>query len=325
VGTARKTPPPTRRSGTPKFRVVVTDVDGTLTDSTRRLDPEAVRAVRRVEDRGVPVILATGNVLPIALALHRSLGLSGPIVAENGGLVWWKDPAGRDRVERLADRRVALAGVPAPRTAGVPVHRLFTDRWRESEVALEANVSVAKIRPHLRGLGITAEATGYAIHLMERGGGEAPALAAGPGPPRVAPSRSAVAVGGRRQRRSEMLRAAGVWVSFANGSPRARAAAALGGAVGSYRRRVRRSALSDGGFLALSRHSGGTQCVVGSCARCGRPASLGCTFCGRTFCRGCLDADERMCAECAQAPEAARRGPPVVPLSRRRAGNRQTA
>jgi hypothetical protein len=55
--------------------------------------------------------------------------------------------------------------------------------------------------------------------------------------------------------------------------------------------------------------------LVGQCARCGTPASLGCTVCGRTFCRSCLDADERMCADCvaglknAKSPVAAR-GPP---------------
>jgi hypothetical protein len=40
---------------------------------------------------------------------------------------------------------------------------------------------------------------------------------------------------------------------------------------------------------------------VGQCARCGRPATLGCTVCGRTMCRECLDPDERMCSECAIA------------------------
>jgi hypothetical protein len=38
--------------------------------------------------------------------------------------------------------------------------------------------------------------------------------------------------------------------------------------------------------------------LVGQCARCGAPASLGCTVCGRTFCRTCLDADERVCTDC---------------------------
>jgi hypothetical protein len=38
--------------------------------------------------------------------------------------------------------------------------------------------------------------------------------------------------------------------------------------------------------------------LVGSCQKCGAPATLRCAFCGRTFCRNCLDTDERLCAEC---------------------------
>ncbi len=103
-------PPRTLRS---RFRVVVTDVDGTLTDRSRRLDPAAVAAVRALEDRGIPVLLATGNVLPVALALHRALGLTGPIVAENGGLLWMGERGRADRVERMADPIVARAAFRA--------------------------------------------------------------------------------------------------------------------------------------------------------------------------------------------------------------------
>ena len=41
--------------------------------------------------------------------------------------------------------------------------------------------------------------------------------------------------------------------------------------------------------------------LVGQCAACGAPASLGCTICGRTFCKNCLDSDERICSDCLQA------------------------
>jgi phosphoglycolate phosphatase (TIGR01487 family) len=212
-----------RRSKRRRFQFVVTDVDGTLTDASRRLDPDAVRAVRTLEDHGVPVVLATGNVLPIALALHRSLGLSGPIVAENGGLIWWKDADGRDRVRTLSDRRVALGAYRELVRSGLPVRRLFTDRWRESEVALEPNVSVAAIRRVLGRRALTVESTGYAIHLMEPGGGKAAALAEVLPPLGLALQDAVVLGDGDNDVR--MLRAAGFGVSFPSGSPRARAAA----------------------------------------------------------------------------------------------------
>lgn len=65
--------------------------------------------------------------------------------------------------------------------------------------------------------------------------------------------------------------------------------------------------------------------LVGQCARCGMPASLGCTICGRTFCRNCLDADERVCSDCQanarqQKSPVEARAPPSRRVVRRRVG-----
>jgi phosphoglycolate phosphatase len=209
-----------RRTGS--FGAVVTDVDGTLTDAHRRLDPRAMDAVRRLESRGTPVVLATGNVLPISLALHRFLGLSGPIVAENGGMIYRKD-GGRDVVERLADPRVALAAYRAIVRAGVPARRLFTDRWRETEVAIEPTVRFAAVRRALGRRPVSVESTGYAIHLIERGVGKLPALRRALLPLGLAPRDCVVLGDGDND--VGMLRAAGFGVSFPSASPRARAAA----------------------------------------------------------------------------------------------------
>lgn len=207
----------------PRYRAVVTDVDGTLTDASRRLDPVALRTVRRLEDAGIPVLLATGNVLPIALALYRSLGLTGPIVAENGGILYRRTRDGRDLVERLADPGVARRAYRRLVRAGLPVRRLFTDRWRESEVALEANLPIGRIRRALRGVPVEVEGTGYAIHLMEPGAGKLPALQRALRWERLKPSDCVILGDGDNDVR--MLEAAGFGVSFASASPRARRAA----------------------------------------------------------------------------------------------------
>jgi len=200
----------------------VTDIDGTLTDRERRLDPEALNVVRRLTDAGVPVLLATGNVLPVALALHRFLGLSAPIIAENGGLLYRRE-GGREVVEHLADRQVAQAAYRRLVKAGLPVRRLFTDRWRESEVAIEEGISERKIRAVLRGEPVLVESTGYALHLLQRGAGKLPALRRALRPLGLTPA-DCLAVGDGNNDVA-MLRAAAWAVSFPSGSVRARRAA----------------------------------------------------------------------------------------------------
>lgn len=171
---------------------------------------------------GIPVVLATGNVLPIALALHRFLGLSGPIIAENGGLLYYRRE-GRDVVERLAHRAVALRAYRSLVRAGLPVRRLFTDRWREAEVALEEGVSERRIRAALRGQPVLVESTGYAMHLLERGAGKLPALRRALRPLGLTPA-DCLAIGDGNNDVG-MLRASAWAVSFPSGSVRARAAA----------------------------------------------------------------------------------------------------
>ncbi|MCI4367340.1 MAG: phosphoglycolate phosphatase [Thermoplasmata archaeon] len=208
--------------GPARLRAVITDIDGTITGPDRVLDPTAAALLRHLEGRGIRVIFATGNVLPVALAIHRSLGLKGPIVSENGGLVYRREGR-RDRLQRLADRRPAWAAFRAARRAGLPVRRLFTDRWRETEVALEPNVPPAEITRVIRGHDVSVESTGFAIHLMEKGKGKQPALDG------VLPSLglrwTECLAAGDGDNDVGMLRAAGWGVSFPNGSRRARNAA----------------------------------------------------------------------------------------------------
>lgn len=215
---SRRPPAPPRR-----LRAVVTDVDGTMTDAERRLDSRALEVVRALERRGISVALATGNVLPIALGLHRSLGLSGPIVAENGGIVYYRGPRGEEVAEKVTDRRVALEGFRKLKEAGLPVRRLFTDRWREAEVAIETNVRLGTIQRVLRGSGLVVESTGYAIHLMEKRGGKLPALEKVLAHQGLVPEECVILGDGDND--VAMLRAAGFGISFASASARARRAA----------------------------------------------------------------------------------------------------
>ena len=51
-----------------KIEAIAVDVDGTITDGKRRVCHSALDALRKAEDAGIPVIIATGNISHFAYA-----------------------------------------------------------------------------------------------------------------------------------------------------------------------------------------------------------------------------------------------------------------
>jgi phosphoglycolate phosphatase (TIGR01487 family) len=151
------------RPGPGEVKGVVVDIDGTLSDSSRRIGVEAITALREVNDSGVKVMLASGNVLPIAYSLAVYLGFDGPIIAENGGVI-----CHRQKVWMLASPETPRIAYEHLRTK-TPVKRLFTDRWRETEVGIKQETSLEEVRRIVEGFDVDVQSTGWAIHIMERG------------------------------------------------------------------------------------------------------------------------------------------------------------
>lgn len=81
-------------------RLLVLDVDGTLTDSSHHVSAVARQAVARVHAAGVRVMLATGRRYRDALPIAAELGLDVPIVTASGALV--KRPSDHATLARAA-------------------------------------------------------------------------------------------------------------------------------------------------------------------------------------------------------------------------------
>ncbi len=146
-----------------EVRAVAVDIDGTLADDSRRIDLEAVEALREVQDSGVDVVLASGNVLPITYALQQYLGFKGPLVAENGGIV-----CHHQRVWVLGNSKEPLEAYEHLRSM-MPAPRLFTDKWRETEIGMKREVDLELVRKALEGWDVDVQTTGWAVHIMQRG------------------------------------------------------------------------------------------------------------------------------------------------------------
>ena len=161
------------------IRLICTDIDGTLTTRDgAALHLEAIRAVRRAQRAGLLVSLVSGRPLPWVLATAAALGSRGPLVAENGGVVYWP---GRG-LELLGDRKVALAALELLR--GLPDWReemLAPDNpWRLTDCTVELGWDVAWLNSLFaqRSLPALATASGIMLHLHHREVDKGTALAA---------------------------------------------------------------------------------------------------------------------------------------------------
>ncbi len=149
-------------------KIVAVDIDGTLTDDKKRINTEAILALQRLEDAGIPVILATGNVRAITYGLWRFLQLSGPICCENGGVLWhpqWPEVVMRADGNEAREAAQWLAQeIPNLNPQGIE-----SNAWRESEWCLFPSEDLQLIKEKIstsKWSHLNVIRTGFAIHLM---------------------------------------------------------------------------------------------------------------------------------------------------------------
>jgi len=143
------------------MRAIAVDIDGTITDSSRKLCISALRALRGAERKGLTVIIVTGNVLCFAMATSVLIGTSGGVVAENGGVIYVD---GDIRV--LGDIKKAEAAYSYLEKI-YPVRKVQFSDLRLSEVALTRDVPAQSIRDALEGFDVEVYDTGFAVHLTD--------------------------------------------------------------------------------------------------------------------------------------------------------------
>ena len=156
-----------------RIRVVATDIDGTLTERRGNLllSLEAVKAIRMLEARGIPVVLVSGNSIPVVAGLARYLGSTGPSVAENGCVLFW-----RGSTIHLCQ------GAPSRRLVESILSLGFRESWQNpyryhDKAFLASSPEEAwRLLPEVRRLaeseGMRVLWSGYAVHIQPRGGGK---------------------------------------------------------------------------------------------------------------------------------------------------------
>ncbi|MDO8904364.1 HAD family hydrolase [Hydrogenophaga sp.] len=121
---------------------VLTDIDDTLT-SNGDITPEALEALHRLRDAGLPVLAITGR----PAGWSEAFALAWPvdaIVAENGAVALWRGEQGqlcRDHLQDAATRHAnfeKLQSVAQRILTDLPQSRLATDSpGRETDIAID--------------------------------------------------------------------------------------------------------------------------------------------------------------------------------------------
>jgi len=153
------------------WEMIVFDVDGTLLDFDGFHD-DLVELSRRLDRQVMPVSLASGRTLPNVTPIMQSIGASGFIVAENGGMVW--DSGEGFPIHSLADglRAKQAAEWLSTKIEDFDPRGIESNRWRETEWCLKETDSHEKIRDLLAAsewADLNVETTGFAVHISKSG------------------------------------------------------------------------------------------------------------------------------------------------------------
>jgi phosphoglycolate phosphatase (TIGR01487 family) len=144
-----------------KLKAVALDVDGTITDETRKLCVNAINAIYHAENIGIPVIFVTGNVMCVAKALSIFLGTTGGLVVENGGVI---ESGGRTKI--LGNIKECVKAYDSLKSKFDITRRVLAEE-RVSEVALERTLPVELVREAVKNFNVVVYDSKFAIHLTD--------------------------------------------------------------------------------------------------------------------------------------------------------------
>jgi phosphoglycolate phosphatase (TIGR01487 family) len=140
------------------------DIDGTLTDESRAVDPRVLPVLAEWTE---PVVIATGKAMPYPIALCEFAGIDYTVIAENGGVVFAE---ATDTLQLEGDREACRTVAEAYREMG---HELgfgevdLANRWRETEVVVDRSQPLEPLEGLAAAAELTVLDTGFAYHVTD--------------------------------------------------------------------------------------------------------------------------------------------------------------
>lgn len=206
------------------LRALLTDIDGTITDPSRRINTGAITAIRSLVDSGTEVILASGNTACFMDALCKMIGTHGSFIAENGGVyrIGFSGPLHISGDVAITKKAIGILQNHLAENGSAL--DLYSPDYRFSDRAFARTIPAETVRNVLSELPVQVVDTGFAIHIQEKGVNKGTALAALAGETGIGlPDFMAV---GDSINDIPMLERAGIGVAVANAHPDTKKAAA---------------------------------------------------------------------------------------------------
>lgn len=150
------------------IRAIVLDIDGTITHPNRQLSTTAVKAVRKAENSNVSTCLATGNILCFVQTTATLLGTTGPLIAEDGGIVY--DPKTGEE-NTLSGIEKVEKGIELLEKKFENIKRTKSFDIRRAGKTIERTINPDEIRKVFEEnqLDLTVVDSKYALHIKECG------------------------------------------------------------------------------------------------------------------------------------------------------------
>lgn len=143
------------------------DVDGTLTPGGDSLKSVVLEAIRRLEEGGVVVGLVSGRTLPGLESMASDLEISGPIIAENGGVAKLK--VGGEAADLGYSRQPAIKALEElKRLFPGAIEEREDNKYRSVDVVFRAHrVDTEELGRRLEDVELLD--SGYILHAMQKG------------------------------------------------------------------------------------------------------------------------------------------------------------
>jgi hypothetical protein len=144
-----------------KLKAIALDIGGTITDETKRVCVNAVNAIYRAENKGVPIIFVTGNVMCAAKAISILLGTTGGLVAENGGVI--ESQVKKKILGNITECQKAYEFLKSK----FEVKKVELSDQRVSELAIERTLPEKLVKETVKDFNVVVYDTKFAIHLTD--------------------------------------------------------------------------------------------------------------------------------------------------------------